>query len=239
MRRLLKEELVPPVYGVIRTPSGGMHLYVAKTDFRKCTPLPGIDYQAGDATGEGRGFVFIPPTRRVSKADGVLRGYEVAVPIDWDALGKAEPHQPWMDFLESLRKPVPADLPLPASPPPATDRGEAPEGLQDVWDDSTLAPEERRRRYFDNTVAARIRDLRDDARRIGRNKAVFEAACRLGNLEAGFGYSIDQAKIALVAVAKTMRDWKPGDPFLDDEIIRALNSGIKKGRTNPDTWSPS
>lgn len=66
----------PRVYARVNTPSGGFHLYVARLDIRK-TKYRGVDVQAGDRDGGGRGFVFLPPTRRLSKTTGELAQYVV------------------------------------------------------------------------------------------------------------------------------------------------------------------
>jgi hypothetical protein len=56
----------PEVLWKVKTPSGGLHLYVESLGIRKrkFRSLPGIDLQAGDGDGLGRGFVFLPPTVR-------------------------------------------------------------------------------------------------------------------------------------------------------------------------------
>jgi hypothetical protein len=80
----LSEELGddgPEVYAEVKTPSGGKHLYIATLGIRKCKPLPGIDLQAGDADGEGRGFVFLPPTVRPSKVTGERRAYRAGAAL--------------------------------------------------------------------------------------------------------------------------------------------------------------
>lgn len=67
---------LPKVYAEVRTPSGGVHLYIAALNVHKAgNILPGIDLQAGAEDGRGRGFVFLPPTSRVSKEDGETREY--------------------------------------------------------------------------------------------------------------------------------------------------------------------
>jgi hypothetical protein len=68
---------VPLIWGEAATPSAGRHLLVARTHIRKTKPAKGIDLQAGDDRGEGRGFVFIAPTVRVSK-HGPNEGQPVA-----------------------------------------------------------------------------------------------------------------------------------------------------------------
>src|SRR6266704_39588 len=70
---------VPRVFGVKSTPSGGTHLMISLTGERKSTGfMPGVDLQSGNAEGFGRGFVYIAPTVRPSKAPetlGELRAY--------------------------------------------------------------------------------------------------------------------------------------------------------------------
>lgn len=67
---------LPTVYGRASTPSGGEHYLVASLNVRKVQDLvPGVDLQAGNSDGVGRGFIFLAPTQRVSKADGSLRSY--------------------------------------------------------------------------------------------------------------------------------------------------------------------
>jgi hypothetical protein len=77
--------LVPPIYGAISTPSGGMHYYVARTGVRKGEIEKGVDYQAGQLDGTGRGFVYVTPTMRSSKVTGIPALYAVQTTIDVDA----------------------------------------------------------------------------------------------------------------------------------------------------------
>ena len=66
----------PQLYGTVATPSGGQHYYVAATGLGTVHGfLPGLDLQGGKADGSSRGFVFLPPTARASKADGQVRRY--------------------------------------------------------------------------------------------------------------------------------------------------------------------
>lgn len=57
------------VQGVVRTPSGGYHLYVNSLGQRKRS-WPGVDYQGQ------RSFAFIPPSRKLSKATNKLAEYK-------------------------------------------------------------------------------------------------------------------------------------------------------------------
>jgi len=66
----------PYAYATAATPSGGYHQFVAalKVGSRDAV-LPGVDIKGGRPDGDGRGFAFIAPTVRVSKADGQPRPY--------------------------------------------------------------------------------------------------------------------------------------------------------------------
>jgi hypothetical protein len=57
----------PESYAQVATPSEGEHIYIGRTGLAKSKPAKGVDLQAGDWQGEGRGFVFLPPTVRPSK----------------------------------------------------------------------------------------------------------------------------------------------------------------------------
>lgn len=76
MREALGYEL-PIVYGSAATPSGGGHHLIGCTGLHKGKPAEGVDLQAGAKDGQGRGFVYIAPTVRVSKW-GQSKGQEVA-----------------------------------------------------------------------------------------------------------------------------------------------------------------
>jgi hypothetical protein len=82
--QLVAVNAVPYVYGRARTPSAGDHLLIARTHLAKTskvTPAGGVDLQAGEDNGEGRGYVYIAPTVRVSKY-GPDKG--LAVPYRWE-----------------------------------------------------------------------------------------------------------------------------------------------------------
>jgi hypothetical protein len=84
---LIEAGVWPNVYGVASTPSGGTHELIRSLGVRKRHGFrPGIDVQAGDREGRGRGFVFIAPTRRASKVDGIVRAYAWTTAPDLDAL---------------------------------------------------------------------------------------------------------------------------------------------------------
>lgn len=92
---LLEAGQVPTTLGMQHTPSGGTHRVTHPTGDRKSTGfMPGLDMQAGDEAGEGRGFVWIAPTVRPSKdpADaGALRAYRWEVEPDCGQIGEFSP----------------------------------------------------------------------------------------------------------------------------------------------------
>lgn len=60
---------LPRVFGVQETPSGGWHHLIAPLGERETNRfMPGLDYQGGDAGGQGRAFLWIAPTLKRSKA---------------------------------------------------------------------------------------------------------------------------------------------------------------------------
>lgn len=73
----------PYSYGRQATPSGGMHDVIAPLRVGTAAPIgegtpneqTGVDLRGGRPDGEGRGFIFIAPTVRKSKADGIDRSY--------------------------------------------------------------------------------------------------------------------------------------------------------------------
>jgi hypothetical protein len=84
---------MPRVFGIQTTPSGGRHYVIHRLHERKAGGedglMPGLDYQGGDDLGQGRGFVYIAPTRKRSKAEetaGDVLPYEWVEPIDFEAI---------------------------------------------------------------------------------------------------------------------------------------------------------
>lgn len=83
----------PITYGQVGTPSEGEHVYIGRTFLAKGKPARGVDLQAGARGGEGRGFVFLPPTVRPSKY-GERKGQPVAyrwTSVPTRAPGAADP----------------------------------------------------------------------------------------------------------------------------------------------------
>lgn len=76
----------PTSYGRQATPSGGWHDLIAPLGVpSRDGALPGLDLKAG-TDGGGRGFLFLAPTRKVSKVTGKVGEYAWFTPPNLDAL---------------------------------------------------------------------------------------------------------------------------------------------------------
>lgn len=75
-QRLIDAGQWPRTYGRQRTASGGWHDLVAPLGVGSCADaLPGVDLRAGTPDGTGRGFIFLAPTRKLSKLTGRVGTY--------------------------------------------------------------------------------------------------------------------------------------------------------------------
>jgi putative DNA primase/helicase len=78
---------IPTSYGHQSTPSGGLHYFTSTLGVSSRDGLmPGIDIKDGKADGSGRGFGFIAPTQKLSKATGEIGEYEWLVAPDLSQL---------------------------------------------------------------------------------------------------------------------------------------------------------
>jgi hypothetical protein len=92
-------DMGPVVYGKVKTPSGGIHLYVAAMGIGSHNNfMPGIDLKGGYPDGSGRGFVFLPPTIRPVKGlegdGGVIAGEMAGFQVRMGTYRWTEPIQP-------------------------------------------------------------------------------------------------------------------------------------------------
>lgn len=69
--------IMPAVYGIAATPSGGTHHLIASLGVGSLDGTwPGIDVKGGLPNGDGRGFIFVAPTVRPSKVTGQPAAYQ-------------------------------------------------------------------------------------------------------------------------------------------------------------------
>lgn len=77
----------PRSYGQASTPSGGTHDLIAPLRVGSHDGIrPGVDLKGGRPDGTGRGFLFIAPTVKLSKATGELAAYRWTTPPDLTAV---------------------------------------------------------------------------------------------------------------------------------------------------------
>lgn len=87
--RLRVEGVMPAVYAEASTPSGGKHFLVASLGIHSRDGVrAGLDVKAGTSSG-GRGFLFIAPTVKLSKATGEPRAYRWVQRAGLQRLGSA------------------------------------------------------------------------------------------------------------------------------------------------------
>lgn len=102
---LLNEGLLPDPYGAADTASGGLHVFVRSLGVASKNALfPGIDVKSGTPEGSGRGFAFIAPTVKKSKATGELATYSWITPPDASAARQAEGDHSGVPLAERIRQ---------------------------------------------------------------------------------------------------------------------------------------
>lgn len=217
----------PRTYGMAQTPSGGTHELIRSLGVRKGTPYPGVDLQAGAPTGEGRGFVFIAPTIKRSKIDGVARPYRWVTVPDLDSLAE------WGSDDDSGA--VIATAIATVRPRPAIPEG----GVIAVELSGTDAV--RLKAYADTAIARELAHLRA-ATPGSRNSAAFRVACSLIEIANSpwSGVQIEQV-LAEFNRAAALID-RPDDRFTQAEAYDAWSSAQGhvngRGRPQPEERSP-
>lgn len=145
---LLAAGAFPESYGVADTPSQGNHYLIERTHLAKGKPAEGVDLQAGDERGEGRGFIFIAPTVRVSRWGDRL-GQEVA--YRWsappegrrlEAYTKGSPELGKLIDLATAKRTQPARWPLPRT------------AFSNIWDEAEDWTVEAAQRVVDGQLEA-------------------------------------------------------------------------------------
>ena len=211
----------PVSYGQASTPSGGTHDLIAPLGVGKGVPAQGIDLQGGKPDGTGIGFVFISPTVRKSKADGIARPYRWTVEPDLPRLAVEGPTdtsgQGVVRRLTDKRaKPAAPEVPRQANSPvygahsglPARDVDAR---VQELCDKLASAPE-----GDGNNTAARIGHMVGQYVGAGQLTAWEAESCLTGAL-AGWSFA------------------QPGDEATMRDTIRKQ---IAEGTKSPRAWEP-
>lgn len=213
----------PRTYGRAATPSGGTHDLIRSLGVRKGTPYPGVDLQAGDVHGDGRGFVFISPTVKRSKVDGVARPYVWVTEPDLDALAEWGGDDDTGAVIATAMATVRQKVVSPLEPGASFDVA----AVTDV----------RVKAYVDQAVSRELAELRKAAPR-GRNNAAFRCACALIELANSPWAGVGRAELLAEFERITALLDRPDDRFSPEEAHEAWTSAARKvgtaGRPYPE-----
>lgn len=207
----------PWSYGRALTPSGGVHDFIAPLGIGKGTPAPGVDLQGGRRDGTGRGFVFIAPTARASKIDGVVRPYRWLAEPNLAALAS---HGPADQTGAALARLTPHKQAKPKSAPTG------PTGPVGDFLDRPLSPE-----LADHRIREALASVTNHILTRGwpgfREVLATGAAYEIGGYVGGEHLSYDQARDGLVT-AITAAGQVPND----DDLLW-IEQGLSDGAARP------
>jgi DNA polymerase I-like protein with 3'-5' exonuclease and polymerase domains len=218
--------LLPPVFGGTLTPSGGLHLFIRSLGVRKVTGLfPAVDLQAG-VGGIGHGFVFLPPTVKISKTTGEPAPYRWGNPLDLAAAAASEPFAPLAAAVTIRGAHRTAHAALPAQSP----GGALGEYLDQRAPHSTVKA--------DAAIAKALAELRAHPAQAGAGfrLAVQRAGMTLGGY-VGAGY-LDHGDAVEMLTAAIDDVWGAAN---DEDLLwiqQGLTDGAKPGRAFAPPYEP-
>lgn len=208
----------PLVHAAASTPSGGRHELISSLGVGSRDALrPGLDLKGGAADGSGRGFVFLAPTVKVSKATGAVGPYGLLAAPDGGGPTPAE-------WLAMARNGDRSGRALAAEVDALRGRNGAHSGPSAAsaddsrYDDLAEADRQRVDRYVAGAVAGIESELRAsagwsagerDARGRGWEKLQADAAYRLARLALGGWNALDPgaAREVFVSAAPLGGGW--------------------------------
>lgn len=203
--QLISAGLWPQTYGTARTPSGGTHELIAPLRVGSKDGLrPGLDVKGGKLDGTSRGFLFIAPTVRLSKATGELASYSWQVePLLDEITERDDSGLPIADMIAT--RDTHTDI---AHEPPTATLSASDRPLIDKWVSAAVEGIQADLR----ATAGWANGQRDDRGR-GWEKLQADAAYRLGRIaRAGWNsLTIEQAHAAFITAAPTSRTWTTTD----------------------------
>lgn len=217
---VLPDDVMPPYFGGVFTPSGGAHLYIPSLRVRKVTGLfPAVDLQAG-INGDGHGFVFLPPTVKLSKVTNEPAAYRWGQPLDLPALLAAEAHLPLIQAVGAYRS---AGKTSRLSDKPDTS-GMSPELAAYLTQGAPVSPQR-----ADQAIAAKLAEVRGHGAVTGAGfrTTLMAAAMTLGGY-VGAGH-LDEASAGEALAAAVADVW--GQPDSDDMLW--IEQGLRDGAERP------
>lgn len=216
-RQLRDAGMWPTVYGTAETPSGGTHDLIAPLRCGKGVPAEGVDLQGGKQDGTGRGFVFIAPTVRKSKVDGVPRAYRWTAEPDLDRLAAD-------GAADGSGRPLAALITGKRSPSPAVQDP----GVEDLFSSSATS----RSVGLDQHV----RDLCNELARAPEgqgNDTAARIAYMLGQYVGAGQLSTQNAARELMSAVAGWRWTQPGDK---NAMWATIVRQVAEGSRNPRAW---
>jgi len=199
----------PRVYGTVNTPGGGTHEWITRTRVAKASPAAGIDLQAGEDNGEGRGFVFAPPSVRRAKG-GPHDGQDVE--YTWDA----EPDLAWL-----------------------TDWTDEGDGTQEALAAIVRAGRARRTPVKTKRAGAAAEANDDDPFDVAGAMWEVASATRViqGQLAAVEAARDGTVNSALGGAARLIGRFVGGGFLTEDEAATQLMDALKRGGVHSDAWN--
>lgn len=218
---------MPCVYGVQGTPSQGWHGLIRSLGVRsRDGVMPGIDLKAG-TQGQGHGFLWLAPTRKLSKATGEIAAYS------WDQLPDLDGLDPADDSGEPLAARIAALRAGTSTPADQIGSGDAP-----VFAELAKGQQAAVRRYLDAIerderaalaeVATWPEGKADDRGR-GWQKVTADLANRLGRLARATWtpWALDDAE-------QTLRRVVPATVAQAVDLDTVWKA--QRGRRSPESW---
>lgn len=209
----------PVSYGSAHTPSGGTHELIQPLGCGKGELVPGVDLQGGRPDGTGRGFVFIAPTVRKSKVDGVARPYRWSVEPDLERLAQ------WRGETSGAHL-----VKLAAAWPVNQRDGERTTSKTAAGDDFYAVEPPHTTISADRTIASMAGSVTEAARvgwgaqfRSALNRAAFAIGAYVGS-----GYITEPQVIDVLSAAIRLAGYEP-----DDNDYRWITQGIEDGARSP------
>jgi putative DNA primase/helicase len=218
--------VLPDIYGVAATASGGTHLLVASLGVASKNGLfPGIDIKAGEPGGHGRGFLFIAPTVKAHKITG-LPGQYGWLPGGVNLVRLREGGDRSGESLARLVHAVRGSSPSPkatqenghAGGPEKNENGLSPSSPSQVRKRLTVAE-------FMALPMPKISPWKDVPATLaaeGRNNGTMRLAC---SLRAATSLTLEQAVAEMYATVWPLIDSRHPTPFPErefEEVIRAI-----------------
>lgn len=205
---LRESGIMPPILGTVATPSGGSHYYIPRTHLRKHTPWTGVDLQAGHDNGTGRGFVFIPPTRRKGKY------YQLTQGVIWESLRSSQESESYARFINEISKHY--DF---------SEKEDRSDVVQLPMDDDDMAD------LVDRImeIARNIRDAPHGTRDTTLNKQCYT----IGGLIAGSPMDSEDEKRVIKLLQDATQAWDITQSERDHWVTPKIIAGIEQGKSFP------